>query len=101
MTSGQFLLDSESKLQEALARVMQGRTSIIIAQRISTVRDADEILVLDGDAPVGTDFAEFVEDLTNSLNGVTAARSMFAKGQYDADANIFTASKVGIYLLEP
>ena len=48
-----------------------------------------------------SDFAEFVEDLTNSLNGVTAARSMFAKGQYDADANIFTAAKVGIYLLEP
>ena len=47
------------------------------------------------------DFADFVEDLANSLDGVTAARSMFARGQYDPDANIFTASKVGIYLLEP
>ena len=48
-----------------------------------------------------SDFAEFVEDLANSLNGATTARSMFARGQYDAAANTFTASKVGIYLLEP
>jgi hypothetical protein len=48
-----------------------------------------------------SDFTEFVEDLVNSLDGATRARSMFAKGQYDADANILTATKVGIYLLEP
>jgi hypothetical protein len=48
-----------------------------------------------------SDFTEFVEDLANSLDGATGARSMFAKGQYDEDTNILTATKVGIYLLEP
>jgi hypothetical protein len=48
-----------------------------------------------------SDFAEFIEDLNTSLDGVTAARSMHAAGAYDSDANVFTAVKLGIYLLEP
>src|SRR4029077_16318640 len=41
-------LDSESEqaLQEALRTVLAGRTSIVIAHRLSTVREADEILVV-------------------------------------------------------
>jgi len=43
-------LDSESErlVQSALHTLMQGRTSMIIAHRLSTVRDADRILVLTG-----------------------------------------------------
>jgi len=48
-----------------------------------------------------SDFGDFVADLTTSLNGATTTRSMFARGQYDVDSNVFTAHKVGIYLLEP
>jgi hypothetical protein len=48
-----------------------------------------------------SDFGDFIADLTTSLNGSTTARSMFARGQYDVDSNVFTAHKVGIYLLEP
>lgn len=43
-------LDAESEhlVQEALARLMQGRTTLVIAHRLSTVREADRVLVLDG-----------------------------------------------------
>ena len=38
---------SEALIQEALSRVMQGRTSLVIAHRLSTILSADKILVLD------------------------------------------------------
>ena len=38
---------TESIIQAALDRLMEGRTSFVIAQRISTVRNADKIIVLD------------------------------------------------------
>ncbi len=40
-------LTTEAKIQQALDGLMQGRTSFVIAQRISTVLHADQILVLD------------------------------------------------------
>ncbi|MDQ3006758.1 MAG: ABC transporter ATP-binding protein/permease, partial [Chloroflexota bacterium] len=41
-------LNTEAQLQNALEILMQGRTSFVIAQRISTVMNADKIIVLDG-----------------------------------------------------
>jgi ATP-binding cassette subfamily B protein len=40
-------VETEALIQEALETVMKGRTSFIIAQRISSVLKADKILVLD------------------------------------------------------
>jgi ATP-binding cassette subfamily B protein len=42
-------LDSENEalVQEALATALKGRTSLVIAHRLSTVRAADQILVID------------------------------------------------------
>ena len=39
--------ESERQVQEALARLMKGRTTIVIAHRLSTVVDADRIYVLE------------------------------------------------------
>jgi ABC-type multidrug transport system fused ATPase/permease subunit len=38
---------SERQVQEALDKLMKGRTSIVIAHRLSTVKDCDQVLVLD------------------------------------------------------
>ena len=44
---------TEMHIQEAMLRLLKGRTSIVIAHRLSTVRDADTILVLDHGRIVG------------------------------------------------
>jgi ATP-binding cassette subfamily B protein len=43
-------LDSQSEalIQQALERVMEGRTSLVIAHRLSTILSADQILVMEG-----------------------------------------------------
>lgn len=38
---------TEIKIQEALYRLMQGRTSIVVAHRLNTIQNADQIVVLD------------------------------------------------------
>jgi ATP-binding cassette subfamily B protein len=40
-------VQTEAQIQTALDKLMKGRTSFVIAQRISTVMNADQILVLD------------------------------------------------------
>ena len=39
--------ESESYIQESLARLMRGRTSFVIAHRLSTIRQANQILVIE------------------------------------------------------
>ena len=37
---------TELKIQNAFAKLMQGRTSFVVAHRLSTIREADLILVM-------------------------------------------------------
>jgi ATP-binding cassette subfamily B multidrug efflux pump len=56
-------LVTEYKIQKALDRLMKGRTSFVIAQRISTVLNADQILVLDkGTIAASGTHEELMED---------------------------------------
>ena len=48
-----------------------------------------------------SDFADFADDLSTSLLAGDRARSMHARGLYDVDTNVFTAYRIGVYLLEP
>ncbi len=44
--------ESEAAVQEALEHLMQGRTSLVIAHRLATVKDADRIIVMERGAIV-------------------------------------------------
>ncbi len=46
--------ESEAAVQDALADLMDGRTTVVIAHRLATVREADRIVVLDGGRVVET-----------------------------------------------
>ena len=39
---------TERQIQEGLANLVQGRTTLVIAHRLSTVRDADQIVLIEG-----------------------------------------------------
>ena len=39
--------ESEQLVQQALGRLMQGRTTVVVAHRLSTIRTADRVVVLD------------------------------------------------------
>ena len=79
-------LDSESEaaVQEALKQALVGRTSLVIAHRLSTVREADVILVIDG--------GHIVEHGTHS--SLLAANGLYAelyKTQFEGQATELTA----------
>jgi ATP-binding cassette subfamily B protein len=70
---------TEARVSRAMANLMQGRTTFVIAHRLSTVRDADEILVFDAGriAERGTfdglihERGRFAELVANQLAGVS------------------------------
>ena len=83
-------LQTEYEIQQALDRLMQGRTSIVIAQRISTVLNADQILVLEKGAVV--DRGTHEELLENSAIYADIYHSQLAEDALpDTDADALPA----------
>ena len=71
--------ESEAAVQDALAVLMRGRTTFVIAHRLATVRDADRILVLDR----GRIVEEGTHDALVARGGLYAR---LAARQFDAPA---------------
>jgi ABC-type multidrug transport system fused ATPase/permease subunit len=59
--------ESEKVVQEALDKLMEGRTSIIIAHRLATVRNVDKICVIDGGKIVEEGTHEELEAMSDGL----------------------------------
>ncbi|ODA91784.1 ABC transporter [Mesorhizobium sp. SEMIA 3007] len=74
--------ESETLVQTALERLMQGRTTIVIAHRLATVLKADRILVMDG--------GRIVEEGTHqSLVARGGIYARLAKLQFETGASAF------------
>jgi ATP-binding cassette, subfamily B, bacterial len=74
--------ESETLVQMALERLMQGRTTLVIAHRLATVLKADRILVMDG--------GRIVEEGTHqSLVAKGGIYARLAKLQFETGASAF------------
>jgi len=78
-------VETEALIQDSLNRITQGRTTIAIAHRLSTLRNADRLVVLDegGVAEVGT-HAELLRKKGLYYNLVMAQRQSSRKEEPDA-----------------
>ena len=108
MDSSGLLLDNQSEAIDERHFIEKGPILIdltsldsntLIAARetgreLFVVKTTDSLQLYD-------DFDDFVAALLISLDGANAARSMYARGHYDADTNVFTAYKIFVYILEP
>jgi len=72
----------EQHIQESMQRAMEGRTSLVIAHRLSTVRNADRIIVLEG----GKIVEEGDHDALLKQNGVYAELYSLQMGERSSSA---------------
>lgn len=72
LSAGALDAESEAAVQDALDRAAEGRTVVVIAHRLSTVQNADDVIVLD--------HGKVIERGTHQdlLSKGTAAQQLFA-----------------------
>ncbi|MEU4999177.1 ABC transporter ATP-binding protein [Streptomyces sp. NPDC021622] len=85
---------SEAAVQEALAEALEGRTAIVIAHRLSTVRSADQILVVEAGRIVERGTHE--ELLAVDGRYAELYRTQFAAKGEDAGAGVVTGEDVEV-----
>ncbi len=71
----------EQEIQEAMRKAMAGRTSIVIAHRLATVREADRILVIDG----GRVVEEGTHDILKDAGGLYSRLCSLQFGEENAN----------------
>lgn len=79
----------EQQVQDAMRKAMEGRTSIIIAHRLSTVRDADRIVVLSD----GKLVEQGTHDELLSIRGHYNKLFMASNGEHDEE-NVKTTAQL-------
>ncbi|HEY0759410.1 MAG TPA: ABC transporter transmembrane domain-containing protein [Acidisarcina sp.] len=77
---------SESLVQAALANLMAGRTSVVIAHRLSTVRRADRIVVLEGGRITATGSHEELLQISPTYQRLYQLQFMDAPDNHSAES---------------
>ena len=67
--------ESENMIQEATKRITEGRTSLIVAHRLSTIKNADKIFVIENGCVVEEGTHHELVDLGGVYTDLTTARS--------------------------
>ncbi|MFD8326207.1 ABC transporter ATP-binding protein [Streptomyces lydicus] len=78
--------ESEERVQQALARALRGRTALVVAHRLSTVRGADQIVVLQDGQVVETGTHQ--ELLDAGCLYASLCRAQFGNGEADGDRTV-------------
>jgi ATP-binding cassette subfamily B protein len=86
-------LATEFHIQKALDRLMKGRTSFVIAQRISTVLNADQILVLEKGEIVAHGMHEELLDSSELYAEIYTSQLV---GDTELEAQQATLQKAGV-----
>jgi ABC-type transport system involved in cytochrome bd biosynthesis fused ATPase/permease subunit len=98
--------ESEKTVQEAMDRLMQGKTTLIIAHRLSTVRNADHIMVLTEGKLVGKEilvpflsFLSFLSIFYQFFSSLSLSLSHFIQFLFFPEQGTHTSlcEKNGVY----